>query len=63
MDIMKSLALINAQKRYFEKNKEALRQRNNENNKIRYELDEAYREKIKLQSLTAYYERTAKINT
>lgn len=60
---MRSLALKESQKRYYEKNKEALRERNNENNKLRYELDDEYKEKIKLQALTAYYNRTAKINT
>lgn len=57
---MKSLALKEAQKRYYEKNKQELRERNNENNKIRYELDSEYREKIRLQALTAYYNRTSK---
>lgn len=60
---MKSLALKEAQKRYYEKNKEVLRERNNINNKMRYEMDTEYSEKIKLQALAAYYERTAKLKS
>lgn len=63
MDCMKSLALKEAQKRYYEKNKEVLRERNNINNKMRYEMDTEYSEKIKLQALAAYYERTAKLKS
>ena len=55
--MVKSLALIQAQKKYYEKNKEHLRAKNNMNNKIRYELDSDYQEKIKLMALSRYYEK------
>ena len=57
MDMVKSLALKNAQKRYYEKNKEVLRERNNINNKLRYQMDDEYSEKIKLMALASYYEK------
>jgi hypothetical protein len=58
MDCMaKSMALKEAQKRYYEKNKEVLRERNNINNKMRYEMDAEYQEKIKLMALARYYEK------
>ena len=55
--MVKSLALKNAQKRYYEKNKEVLRERNNINNKLRYQMDDEYSEKIKLMALASYYEK------